>query len=401
MAQTQSVWKGLTAYKPSFALVTVSAEDLLQAVNQTVHIAPRVDAVGQSESLICSMNHYRIARALGTCFDDSTPPIEARVNLVLLGLQLVLAVTKADIAEKWKVTDEALVAAALQFLVSVGHEKERVALEPTALVESGLLPLFLTSTVNSLRGIDRLRQYLGFLSGPRLPEIGSIDERCACLHLREYFNVGGVGVVGGGVCEYGILREGDVVCIGPDSRSKFAEVVISSIRSEQGLRAKCVSANQTACLAFDLPSSYHSGASAYSSSTSDDEDMANVCRRGACIFSVHSGMRAVVVREFEIEILDIVDLLYSGAQEAVAVSKDKGEQSAMVVRGRTQIQSNAHFVVHSNAVRQSAVVTDVKDNMLCLQFCKRGECLVDKAKVLLSNGATVVLGRVRISLVHR
>ena len=316
---------------------------------------------------------------------------------MVLGLQLILVVTKVDVTAKEGFTDETLIVALGQQLSAYGVTESQMVVEPSQPVPRESIALFLTSSVNCLRGIDSIRNYIGLACNPQetIQSVSAADNG-ACLHLREYFNVGGVGVVGGGVCEYGTIREGDVVCIGPDCKSKFAEVVVSSIRSHQGLRTKCVSAGQTACLAFDLPSTYHSGASAYSSSTSDDEDIENVFRRGACIFNLHSGLRAVVIVDFKVEVLGMIDLLCPYAPDKTATSAEGGGNGELSSAGRTEIliQRNAHFVVHSNAVRQSVVVTEVQGSHLGLRFVKRGECLVAKAKVILSNGSTIVIGQV-------
>jgi len=460
--------KGFMAYHPHFSVLTITAQDIMDMYKETTvnNVGIREENVANAtvvggdddDEMEEQKNIYEYEQTEKTVDGVSVTINHARIARIL-GLKIIVVVTKSDLCFIDNFHDkDVLKKAVSELLRQADFDVNNIELhiEPTWLPDwsngdsddSGNttnVPIFCTSSVLKT-GVDALRKFLGTVEPrnqtKRRFEVG------ACLHLREAFDIPGVGIVAGGVCEYGNIRVGDRVRIGPDADARYAELIVSSIRTDQGYLSSQVLQGQSACLAFDVPPNDNvtginraiESSGSYTSSTwstsdsilsvdndadfNENDDVSSVtwsefwvptsktltesihlCNDEKLLRGKNKILRAIIrkgavvvkIKKYCLNSLCLnINLNQPVVREFQVELLDELIDMNSRERKCNLVQKNWHFVVYANAVKQTAYVTAVAchSTIISLRFMKRSEYLCKGQLILMSSGSTVASARV-------
>lgn len=165
-----------------------------------------------------------------------------------LGLALALSVPVFVVITKIDMAPENILNENLKLLIKVlksqGCRKvpvlvkslDEVVLSATNFVSERLCPIFLVSNVSG-ENLDLLKMFLNLLT----TRSKGLDDLPAEFQIDDSYSVQGVGTVVSGTTLQGIIRQNDVLLLGPDPLGGFNPIQIKSIHRKRMMVKECKS----------------------------------------------------------------------------------------------------------------------------------------------------------------
>ncbi|KAI9302135.1 P-loop containing nucleoside triphosphate hydrolase protein [Cunninghamella echinulata] len=275
-----------------------------------------------------------------------------------LGIPLFVVVTKIDrtppniLADTLKNLRAILKSKSVQKFPLLVKSNDDVVNSAQHFVSARLCPIFQVSNVTG-EGLDLLKNYLNIL--PCMTKYDANEE--FHYEINETYSVPFVGTVVSGILKSGIIHVGDKVILGPDSTGQF---IVTTIK---GIHRKRVS----------VP----------------------VARAGQSVTFALKNVRRKMVRK------GMVLLAHEKDKPMPKVSK-RFEAEIKILYHSTTIKQRYQAMVHCGAVRQTASIVSLDQNVLRtgdkaivqFEFVKQPEYLQEGAKLLFREGRTKGKGTV-------